>query len=73
MLSICSVRILNRNRDKRVANLKKHKLDLWFRDDDAAKRNKWADLIQQYRLEIKAEIDAEVERGHSDTLVRNAK
>jgi len=48
-----------------------HKLDLWFRDDDAAKRNKWADLIQQYRLEIKAEIDAEVERGHSDTLRPN--
>lgn len=39
---------------------------MWFRDDDQEKRNKWADEIQRHRLEIKAEIDAEIERGISD-------
>jgi len=43
-----------------------HKLVMWFRDEDQVKRNKWADEIQRHRLEIKAEIDAEIERGIAD-------
>ena len=45
------------------------KMVLYFRSDDQLKRNKWADDIQRYRLEIKAEIEAEVQRGKTDQEV----
>ena len=43
---------------------------MWFRKDDKAKRNQWAQEIQDHRFMIQEEVQAALQEHRTDSNVR---
>ena len=46
---------------------------MWFRKDDKAKRNQWAQEIQDHRFMIQEEVQAALQEHRTDSNVRFGK
>jgi len=45
------------------------KVEMWFRKDDKAKRNQWAQEIQDHRFMIQEEVQAALQEHRTDSNV----
>ena len=50
--------------------IKIRKVEMWFRKDDKAKRNQWAQEIQDHRFMIQEEVQAALQEHRTDSNVR---
>ena len=49
--------------------IKIRKVEMWFRKDDKAKRNQWAQEIQDHRFMIQEEVQAALQEHRTDSNV----